>query len=362
MTLDNDHNPVAPRFPSDPPPRRQGLDAGAQTGAEGVAAPAAPQTTAHPSQSTGAVADPTTETARRRATVRALLGLLPAAALPLAVFALRLWCRALAGAFDAVTAERPPSSSRASTGGASTLPRKLGAALVQAAADALYEGGDDGAASVFDLLSVVWFGALPAAVDAALCRGLPAAALADLDAFDLDAPPPPSTPAPAVPDPAEHNGRFDGPRAPSTGPTSAELSALVHDAAAYLECRPVTGPIDNIITRRNAIPQPPWYGTAREAFRAGCDVLGAPWAQVYIAPTPIGAENRGAAPPIGAIALRSSWDVDDAPPTRAALLSLTGKVIFEGTLAEVTARVSGVAPFVVSGRPAWFLAFSVWWV
>lgn len=281
MTLDNDHNPVAPRFPSDPPPRRQGLDAGAQTEAEGVAAPPAPQAAKHPSQSTGAVADPTTETARRRATVRALLELLPAAALPLAVFALRLWCRALAGAFDAVTAERPPSSSRASTGGASTLPRKLGAALVQAAADALYEGGDDGAASVFDLLSVVWFGALPAAVDAALCRGLPAAALADLDAFALDAPPPPSTPAPAVPDPAEHNGRFDGPRAPSTGPTSAELSALVHDAAAYLECRPVTGPDDNDARARSMVLQV-LTGGGGEAGAAALAMLGAALAAVAL--------------------------------------------------------------------------------
>lgn len=119
------------------------------------------------------------------------------------------------------------------------------------------------------------------------------------------------------------------------------------------------GPIDEVIARRNAIPQPPWYGNTREAFRAGCDVLGAQWAQVYIAPTPIGAENRGAAPPVGGIALRSSWNVGDPPPPRAALLSLTGKVVFEGTLAEVTARVTGVAPFVMNGRPAWYLAFSV---
>jgi hypothetical protein len=38
------------------------------------------------------------------------------------------------------------------------------------------------------------------------------------------------------PNPLDANGRFDGPHVPDDGPTSAELSALVHDAAAFLGC------------------------------------------------------------------------------------------------------------------------------
>jgi len=267
MTTDTDGTPSphAPRIPSDPPPRRPRAE-GAQTGAEGVAAPH--RTPAAAPEKSNDTDDATTH---RRAMVRAILSTVPAAVLPLAVFALRLWCRAIAATIEAVTGDdaealRAVAGSAGAAAGAAaddqatadalafcatraaaTLPRKLGAAQVQGAADALFVAAADPAtARVFELLSVVWFDATPHDVDPALCIGLPAEALADLDALE-HAPPPPSSapprilrvalPAAAPPDPSEHSGRFDGPRAPDAGPTAAELSAMLHDAAAYLVCR-----------------------------------------------------------------------------------------------------------------------------
>jgi len=72
MTLDNDHNAVAPRYPSDAPPR-----SGAQAAAEGVAAPAATMAPASPSQDTDGHRDGTSA-AEQPSTLRA------AAWLPLA--------------------------------------------------------------------------------------------------------------------------------------------------------------------------------------------------------------------------------------------------------------------------------------
>lgn len=281
MTLNNDSRPNARRLPSDPPPRRQGLDAGgAQTGAEGVAAPAAPQTPS-PSQSTEAAREATTAAAldaHRRTIVRALLGTLHVQLLPLVLFSLRLWCCAIGAAVEAVDAP-PPFGAVVATGDQANdtaarlcaaahereAPRSIAAAMVRAAAGVLYDAaGNTSAASVCELLSVVWFRALPEHIDATICRGLPADALADLDAFDGGAPPSPSpandaraVEAPRVmraplasavlrvdldgdapPDPAEHNGRFDGPSTPTGGPSAAELRALVFDAAAYLGCHP----------------------------------------------------------------------------------------------------------------------------
>lgn len=267
MNLDTDGNPSphASARPSDAPPRRSRAE-GAQTGAEGVAAPFRTPAAA-PSQSN----DTDDATTHRRALVRAILSTVPPAVLPLAVFALRLWCRALAATIEAVTggdaaalrAVAGPAGAAAgaaaddqatadalafcATRAAAALPRKLGAALVQGAADALFVAADPAAVRVFEMLSFVWFDATPHDVDPALCIGLPAEALADLDALE-HAPPPPSSAPPRIlrvalpadvapPDPSEHCGRFDGPRAPDAGPTAAELSAMLHDAAAYLVCR-----------------------------------------------------------------------------------------------------------------------------
>lgn len=87
MTLDNDRNPIAPHHPSDPPPRRPAAE-GAQTGAEGVAAPAASPVATSPVKSTHAggegspaAAQPSTPRPAshgdRRALVGAILGAIP---------------------------------------------------------------------------------------------------------------------------------------------------------------------------------------------------------------------------------------------------------------------------------------------
>ena len=92
MTLDNDHAPIAPRFPSDAPPRRGGLDSSAQTAAEGVAAPAATMAPASTSKSTDGRDDATTA----RAIVRAILAALPLDARAAVIAATLAWCRTLA--------------------------------------------------------------------------------------------------------------------------------------------------------------------------------------------------------------------------------------------------------------------------
>lgn len=91
MTLDNDHNPVAPHRPSDSPPRPAGQGGGAaQTEAEGVAAPArspveAPSKSADASDSTSSAA-----------VSRAILAALPSAVRAAVILATLAWCRTLA--------------------------------------------------------------------------------------------------------------------------------------------------------------------------------------------------------------------------------------------------------------------------
>lgn len=90
MTLDNEGNPNIPRLPSDPPPRRAG---GAQTAAEGVAAPAATMAPESPSQDTSDRDDATTVA---RKVTRAVFNALDAAARAPIAAAVAAWARDLA--------------------------------------------------------------------------------------------------------------------------------------------------------------------------------------------------------------------------------------------------------------------------
>jgi len=135
------------------------------------------------SQSTDGRANGTTA---RRALVFAILSTLAPAALPLALAVLRVWVRFLGAAADATAPiPRRPFDDGASVNAFDRAAHAMGDAMGRTAAEALYDAAPDGpTAAVFDLLSVVWFCALPSCVLPSRCRGLAAVALADLDAFD----------------------------------------------------------------------------------------------------------------------------------------------------------------------------------
>lgn len=199
MTITDDGNPSphAPRLPTDPPPRRPAAG-DAQTDAEGVAAPTrtpadAPSKSSDRGHATtnGDGFDAAAVAAdHRRALVHAILATIPPAMLPLAVFAVRLWCRAIAAATelaaDAAALPRAPDLAVdvVAERCADKFSRELVTGAVTAAADALYGSVAGVYARAFELLSVAWFGATPYNVDPARCAGLPAAALADLEAFE----------------------------------------------------------------------------------------------------------------------------------------------------------------------------------
>lgn len=254
MTLDNDGNPQAPRHPSDPPPRRSPAD-GAQTEAEGVAAPArSPVEAPSKSADTGDATTP-------RAIVRAILAALPLPLRAAVVAAVLAWARSLA-AVAGMVARRELSPSAA-------------LALTDAAAETLVDA-DDGAPPHVVVCAMLgaWWAAGPYDLARQVSKGTTgpadftdaveflAAVEGDLDALafvtsgaraEHNAPRIVRCPLPAgvlrldtpsgvtflpelPPNPLDANGRFDGPHVPDDGPTSAELSALVHDAAAFLGC------------------------------------------------------------------------------------------------------------------------------
>lgn len=119
MNLDNDRNPIAPHHPSDAPPRRSAAATtnGAQTEAEGVAAPARSPADAH-SQDTSAD-DGTTSSASddvfavNRTIIRAILSALPLAARLGIIVSLLNWCRAIIGAATARLLGAEESTARA---------------------------------------------------------------------------------------------------------------------------------------------------------------------------------------------------------------------------------------------------------